>query len=146
MKISQVLKEKLNQEIYSVKADDTIETAAAKLSELRIGTLVVLSSGNDIEGIISERDIVRDLGVAGNSCLVKTVGELMTSDVKTVTPDVDTRTAAKIMTKGRFRHLPVVDGGKLIGVISIGDVVNARLNEMESENQALNDMITGAAF
>lgn len=146
MKISQVLSSKPSQEIYMVKPSDTVEAAAAKLSQLRIGSLIVSNDGNKIEGIISERDIVRDLGVTGASCLSKAVSELMTADVKTVTSEVDTRTAAKIMTQGRFRHLPVVDDGKLVGVISIGDVVNARLNEVEQENRVLSEMIGGSTY
>ncbi len=146
MKIAQVLESKPVQDIYYVSQNQSIEEAAERLSTLRIGSLIVSEDGNKIDGIISERDIVRDLGVAGSQCLRKPVSELMTKEVKTVTSEVDTATAAKIMTMGRFRHLPVVDGGELKGVISIGDVVSARLKEVENENQALSEMIAGSTY
>ncbi len=146
MKIRHILDAKPIQNVETIGAEDLVSDAASKLSQLRIGSLLVSDDGNAIEGILSERDIVRDLGVSGASCMDKTVSEIMTAKVKTVTSDTEARMAVKIMSEGRFRHLPVVDDGKLIGMISIGDVVSARLKEIEVENMALNDMITGAAF
>ncbi len=146
MKVSQIIQDKAIQEIHSVTRDDSIEDAAQKLSVLRIGSLLVSSDGNTIDGILSERDIVRDLGVSGSSCLKKRVEELMTKDVKTVSSDTETKTAMRVMSEGRFRHLPVVDDGKLLGMISIGDVVSTRLKEIQNENSALTDMISGATY
>lgn len=146
MKVAQIIQEKAIQELHSVKKDDSIELAAQKLSALRIGSLLVSPDGNKIDGILSERDIVRDLGVSGSSCLKKKVEELMTKDVKTVNSETETKQAMRIMSDGRFRHLPVVDDGKLIGMISIGDVVSTRLKEMQNENIALTDMISGTTY
>ena len=147
MRVSQILDDKATNNILSIKPDQTIADAAGMLSTHRIGSLVVSKDGGEtLVGILSERDIVRRLGVMGPECMNLAVSELMTAEVKTIEPEMSAQNALEIMSEGRFRHLPVVEGDKLIGLISIGDVVSARLKQMEIENSAMNDMISGNAF
>ncbi len=146
LKLSQVIESKDNQNIHVIGKNADISEAAELISRLGIGSLVVSSDGSKIEGILSERDIVRDLGASGAACLKKKVSELMTEKVQTLDGDADTKDAMRAMSKGGFRHLPVTSNGDLIGMISIRDVVSARLREMELENSALTDMISGAAY
>lgn len=147
MRIEQILSSKPNTTIHHVTPEQSIAEAAGELSVKRIGSLVVSSDGGKtLVGILSERDIVRRLGAEGPNCLHMKVSELMTSQVKTITSKETAQNALEIMSEGRFRHLPVVDDGTLIGLISIGDVVSARLKQMEQENNAMNDMISGNAF
>lgn len=146
MKLSQVIESKQNQKIHTITKDTKISEAAAMLSSLRIGSLLVSADGESIDGILSERDIVRDLGVTGAACLDKPVSEIMTEKVQTLEGDADTKDAMRVMSKGGFRHLPVTNNGKLLGLISVRDVVSSRLQEMELENSALTDMISGATY
>lgn len=147
MLVTQMLKVK-NQTADSVgriEANATIADACALLSSRRIGALVV--SGEDLmpEGMISERDIVRELGIRGSAVLDMKVAELMTSEVETCRTGDDAMEVLDRMTRGRFRHLPVVDdGGKMIGLVSIGDAVAGRLAELKAEAEALTGMIMGA--
>ena len=96
-----------------------------------------------MQGILSERDIVREIGKRGVACMSDKVRELMTDKVQACSPEDTTKAMMVKMTEGRFRHLPVLDGDKLIGVISIGDVVATRIKEVERENAAMADMIAG---
>lgn len=121
----------------------SLADAVAQLRDQRIGSLVVSSDGRAIEGIISERDVVRALASHGASSLGRSVGSIMSTDVITCGPADDVEHLMRLMTEQRFRHLPVVDDrGDLAGIVSIGDVVKHRLGELESENQALFDYIT----
>ncbi len=129
--------------VISVTPDAKVADVAQLLSSKRIGTVVVSSDGNALDGILSERDIVRELGKRGAGCLNETVDGMMTSKLVTCTPQDTADGVLKMMTDGRFRHLPVVDDGKLIGLISIGDVVKARLAELSMEKDALQGMIMG---
>ncbi len=114
------------------------------LGERRIGALVVSGDGKGIEGIISERDIVRAVSQAGAACLEASVGSTMSTNVVTCALGDGVDQLMSLMTERRIRHLPVVDDhGFLAGIISIGDVVKARLTELEHENQALADYISG---
>ena len=143
MLVSQILASKPVTGVLTAAPDDTIADVARVLSEKRIGALIVSNSGTDVAGIISERDIVRELGKSGDSCLKNTVSQLMTHAVIACSPGDSAVSVLERMTEGRFRHMPVVQEGKLTGVISIGDVVKARINEVESENSALTDLISG---
>jgi CBS domain-containing protein len=105
--------------------------------------LVVSASGNDIAGIISERDIVRALGQKAGGCLSMPVSGLMTKAVETCAPSDTADSLLERMTTGRFRHLPVVEDGRMVGLLSIGDVVKARVTEIERENAAMADMLSG---
>jgi CBS domain-containing protein len=105
--------------------------------------LVISKDGSTLDGILSERDIVRELGRRGPSCLSETVADLMTSKIITCTKDETADSVLEKMTQGRFRHMPVVDGAAMVGLISIGDVVKARLSELAMEKDALEGMIMG---
>ncbi len=143
MIVSQILKTKANVGVISVKPDAPVADAVELLSQKRIGTVVVSSDGTALDGILSERDIVREMGKRGTACLDEPVKNLMTSRLVTCTPADSADAVLEMMTNGRFRHLPVMDGGDMIGLISIGDVVKARLAELSMEKDALEGMIMG---
>lgn len=143
MLVSQILKTKSDDAVFTSPPTMLISEAAKMLSEKRIGTLVISKNGKTPDGILSERDIVRELGVQGGKCLTMTVDKLMTS--KLVTCSLDDRADAilQTMTNGRFRHMPVLKDGELVGLVSLGDVVKARLMELSMEKDALQGMIMG---
>lgn len=143
MLVSQILKSKADDSVVTALPSLTIGQAAQMLSERRIGTLIISRDGHAPDGIVSERDIVRQLGRAGAACLTEPVSSIMTA--KLVTCDRDMRADAVLeqMTDGRFRHMPVLEEGQLVGLISLGDVVKARLTELAMEKDALEGMIRG---
>ena len=143
MLVSQILKSKASDRVLTIRPDATVAEAARVLSECRIGSLVVSSDGRRAEGIISERDIVREMGKRGVGCFEEKVHEMMTTDVVTCARSDQADDVLVKMTQGRFRHLPVVEDGEMVGLISIGDVVKARLSELSMEKDALEGMITG---
>lgn len=143
MLVSKILETKPEGGVISVKPDMTVGDAAKLLSEKRIGTLVVSADGTALDGILSERDIVHALGASGSGCLSDKVSDLMTSKIITCGPTDQADGVLGKMTDGRFRHMPVMDDGKMIGLISIGDVVKARLAELSMEKDALQGMIMG---
>lgn len=143
MLVSQILKTKADDSVTTVKPDMLIADAAKMLSDKRIGTLVISSDGKSPDGILSERDIVRELGRQGGACLNMTVESLMTRELVTCTKDQLADAILSKMTEGRFRHMPVLEDGALIGLISLGDVVKARLMELSMEKDALEGMIMG---
>jgi CBS domain-containing protein len=143
MIVAQILKSKVDIGVVSVKPTDTVNAAVALLSEKRIGTVVVSADGSTLDGILSERDIVRELGKRGEGCLRGPVADLMTARLVTCTTGDSADQVLEMMTNGRFRHLPVMEDGKMIGLISIGDVVKARLSELSMEKDALEGMIMG---
>ena len=143
MLVSQILKSKTDDTVVTVPPSTTVAAAAAILSTRRIGALVVSTDGRTLAGIVSERDIVRELGRRGVGCLTETVGEIMTTNVVTCTRQDRADDMLQLMTDGRFRHLPVVNGTEMVGLISIGDVVKARLSELSMEKDALEGMIKG---
>lgn len=143
MIVSQILKSKPEMGVVSVKPSDTVSDAARLLSENRIGTVVVSADGQSLDGILSERDIVRELGKRGQGCLGDQVQDLMTKKLVTCSPSNTAIEVLEMMTEGRFRHLPVMDDGKMVGLISIGDAVKARLAELSMEKDALEGMIMG---
>ncbi|RMD88759.1 MAG: CBS domain-containing protein [Alphaproteobacteria bacterium] len=143
MLVKQILKAKGDQSVATVPPGTPVSEAARILSEKRIGALVVSADGERPEGIISERDIVRELGRSGDACLRTTVDKIMTANIVTCSPEEKADAILARMTEGRFRHLPVVEGDRMIGLISIGDVVKARLDELAMEKEALEGMIMG---
>ncbi|HVG49186.1 MAG TPA: CBS domain-containing protein [Rubellimicrobium sp.] len=143
MLVSQILKSKDSERVLTIRPDATVAEAARILSECRIGSLVVSADGRRAEGIISERDIVREMGKRGVGCFGEQVKEMMTADVVTCARADDVIDILTKMTEGRFRHIPVVENDELVGLISIGDVVKARLAELSMEKDALEGMITG---
>ncbi|MDW3221939.1 MAG: CBS domain-containing protein [Paracoccaceae bacterium] len=143
MLVSQILKTKLQQDVVTVSPTLSIAEAARILSEKRIGTVVVSRDGNTADGILSERDIVREIGARGAGCLTHTVETLMTTKLVTCGQEDAADSVLQQMTDGRFRHMPVLNAGTLIGVISLGDVVKAKLLELAMEKDALEGMIMG---
>lgn len=143
MIVKQILKSKGSASIETIAPDASVAEAAAILDKRRIGALVVSRTGEDIDGIISERDIVRALARKGGGCLDMKVSELMTGDVVSCAPDESANSVLERMTRGRFRHMPVVENGGMVGLVSIGDVVKARIAEIEQENQAMASIIGG---
>lgn len=143
MIVSQMLKSKDNVGVVSVKPTDTVTEAVKLLSAKRIGTVVVSADGATLDGILSERDIVREMGKRGTACLDDPVSTMMTSKLTTCSPSDTALGVLEVMTNGRFRHLPVMDDGKMVGLISIGDAVKGRLAELAMEKDALEGMIMG---
>lgn len=143
MLVSQILKSKADDAVVTVPPGMKVAEAARMLSEKRIGTVLISSDGKSADGILSERDIVRQLGKQGAACLDRDVSDLMTSKLVTCTREDRADAILQQMTDGRFRHMPVIEGGALVGLISLGDVVKARLTELSMEKQALEGMIMG---
>ena len=143
MIVRQILSRKSIEGVETIAPSETVSEAARRLSERRIGALIVSGDGARVDGILSERDIVRELGRRGPACLTDRVEDLMTRDVSACDLGDKAEQVLSKMTGGRFRHMPVVEDGRLIGVISIGDVVEARLSEVVVEKNALEDMIRG---
>lgn len=143
MLVHQILKSKSTQGVVTVPPKMPISEVAEILSARRFGALIVSSDGETALGILSERDIVRELGKRGAGCLTDTVADLMTRKLISCSPDETADSVLEKMTDGRFRHMPVVQDGKMVGLISIGDVVKARLAELSMEKDALEGMIMG---
>lgn len=143
MLVRQILRSKADDTVLTVSPDSTVAAAAALLSERRIGAVVVSADGETPLGILSERDIVREIGRRGATCLSETVAGMMTADPVSCTRHDHADAVLETMTQGRFRHLPVVEEGRMVGLISIGDVVKARLAELAMEKDALEGMIMG---
>ena len=144
MLIGQILAGK-GREVVSTRPDSTIAEVARLLKARRIGAVVVTDAGGELCGIISERDLARGLADHGADLLDMRVSQLMTADVVTCSPDDGIGQLMHTMTERRFRHLPVVQDGEMVGIISIGDVVKYRLQELEAETHMLHDYISGGA-
>ena len=144
MKVKDLLTTK-GDKVATTSSDATIDTVLHRLKLEGVGALVVSDDGKAVNGIISERDIVRGLPDHGAALLTMTVSELMTQNVKTCGPDATVQDIMGEMTRSRFRHMPVVAEGELRGIISIGDVVKNRLEELETETHVLRDYIVGRA-
>lgn len=129
--------------LFWVAPEDTVATAVGKLRDHRIGALPVKSPQGELVGILSERDIVRRLADAPDSTMSMPVADLMSTDVQTASPDDTLVQVLRKMTDGRFRHLPVVEAGQMIAMLSIGDVVNYRLTTLEYEALQLKQLIVG---
>ena len=129
--------------IISIDPGSSLQQAAALLAERRIGCVPVIEEG-EVVGMLSERDIVRAVGEYGPDAFNRSVRELMTSQVIAITSDLPVISALSLMTQRRIRHLPVVEGGELIGFISIGDLVKYRIDRIEAEAAAMRDYIQSA--
>ena len=143
MLVHQVLAGKALAGVVSLPRSTKVADAARVLSEKKIGTVLISDDGTTADGILSERDIVRELARVGSGCLEQSVDGFMTRTVVTCAPDANAQTVMAQMTEGRFRHMPVVEDGKVIGVISLGDVVKAELQRIAMEKDALEGMIMG---
>jgi CBS domain-containing protein len=144
MLIAQILAGK-GREVVSTRPDATIAEVAGLLKARRIGAVVVTDADGQLCGIISERDLARGLADHGADLLDMRVSQLMTADVVTCSPEDGIGQLMQTMTERRFRHLPVVQDGRMVGIISIGDVVKHRLQELEAEASLLHDYIAGGA-
>lgn len=143
MLVSQILKLKPIGDIATIAPEASLAEAAKQLSSRRIGCLVVSQDGSHVAGMLSERDIVREIGKHGPAVLGQPVSAVMTRSVVTCRSEDRAADVASRMTEGRFRHMPVLDGDRMTGLISIGDVVKARLSELAMEKAALEGMIMG---
>jgi CBS domain-containing protein len=142
MRISDVLRVKGDQ-VVTVTPDTDVAGLLSVLSEHGIGAVVVSADGTEIAGIVSERDIVRALAARGAAVLSEPVTRIATAQVRTVSPEASLEEVERLMTEGRFRHVPVLVDGALGGVVSIGDVVKNRIDELETERSSLAGYITG---
>jgi len=143
MTVKTILSSK-GRDVTTIEPNATLEAAIALLAQRRIGALVVLGPGSRVIGILSERDIVRVLAAEGAAALNAPLAQVMTRKVSTCSETDTVSTIMEQMTTGKFRHVPVVDQDRLIGIVSIGDVVKHRLKEMERESEALRDYIQTA--
>jgi len=143
MLVSQILKSKSDDGVVTVPPGSSVAKVAEVLSARRIGAIVVSVDGKTMLGIVSERDIVRELGRRGAACLSDSVESIMTARVVTCTRADRTTDVMQKMTDGRFRHMPVMEGDQMVGLVSIGDVVKARLSQLSMEKDALEGMIKG---
>jgi CBS domain-containing protein len=143
MFVSDIISQKGNS-VFSVKATASVAQVAQDLTELRIGSVLVFEADNRIAGIVSERDLVRALARHGANAMELEARNVMTTDVVTCDPDDSIDHVMETMTHGRFRHLPVVRHGELLGLVSIGDVVKARLEETKHETEALKAYIVAS--
>ena len=127
--------------IISLTPDDKVEKAVELLAKHRIGAVIVLNGSGAVKGILSERDVVRDIAREGPGILEEKVAKSMTGKVLSCTKDDSVNHVMEIMTDNRFRHLPVTDGGKLVGIISIGDVVKRKIEQAEQEARDMREYI-----
>lgn len=140
MLIGTILRDK-GSDVMTVAPEATVRELLAKLAEHNIGAVVVSSDGVTIAGIVSERDVVRRLHDRGAEVLEEPVSSIMTAEVRTVSPGSNVDELRRTMTTHRFRHLPVVENGRLVGIVSIGDVVKSAIEELETEKASLVDYL-----
>jgi CBS domain-containing protein len=140
MTVQHILAEK-GTGVVTIGPDLSLADASKLLVEKKIGAVVVSGDGETVDGIISERDIIRALAKEGAAALEMTVAHYMTADVVTCGKSADMDHLMQVMTHGKFRHIPVVENGRLVGIVSIGDVVKQRLAEIENEHRALKEYI-----
>jgi CBS domain-containing protein len=140
MRIADVLRNKGN-DVATVGPEATVTVLLAELAAHNVGALPVVDGGQ-LVGIVSERDVVRRLHAGGSDLLERPVSEIMTTSITTCSPGDAVTDLARIMTDRRFRHMPVVEDGALIGIVSIGDLVKARIDLLESEREQLQSYIS----
>ncbi|QYK39812.1 MAG: CBS domain-containing protein [Paracoccaceae bacterium] len=143
MLVQQILKSKSDDGVVTVAPGTTLAKAVELLSARRIGAVIVSADGKRVAGILSERDVVRELGRRGAVCLSDQVDDVMTARIIGCRVTDTAEDVMQKMTDGRFRHMPVMEGDEMVGLISIGDVVKARLGELAMEKDALEGMIKG---
>jgi CBS domain-containing protein len=143
MTVARILREK-GRDVLTTQPHRTMREVAALLAARGVGAVVVSDATMGVLGIVSERDIVRAVGNGGASTLEEPVSKHMTSKVTTVTEGASIDHIMQIMTDGRFRHLPVVEAGRLVGIVSIGDIVKRHVDAIDSERRALREYIASA--
>ncbi|MGF1661864.1 MAG: CBS domain-containing protein [Kineosporiaceae bacterium] len=136
MRISDILRRK-GRDVATIDPQETVRALVDRLAEFRVGALVVTDDGRHVAGIVSERDVVRGLGASGAALLDAPVASIMTSEVHTCEPSATTEELMRLMTDRRIRHVPVVEGEILTGIVSIGDVVKNRIDELQDERDQL---------
>ena len=144
MTVASILKHKGHYVVH-VGPDATIAEVARQFAARGIGAMLVCDAGSHLLGIISERDVVRSLAAHGAETLDKTASDLMTREIITATERTSVPEAMEMMTTGRFRHLPVMEDGRVTGIVSIGDIVKARMMQQEQEVDSLKAYVAGAA-
>ena len=142
MTIASIL-ESRDSQVISCTATDSVQTAAGLLAERRIGALPVLA-GDEIAGIFSERDLLYSVAREGERALSRTVGDVMTSPPITIEVGTSVLRALSLMTRRRIRHLPVMDGQRMVGFVSIGDLIKFRMDQIESEADQMREYIASA--
>jgi CBS domain-containing protein len=142
MRVREILSAKSIGEVFTIRPDATAAELLTTLADLNIGALVVSTDGSHMEGIVSERDIVRKLRNFDQPASV-TVGEIMTTDVRVCEPDDTLDELMGVMTEYRVRHVPVLDGDVLVGLLSIGDAVKSRMDQLEFERDQLTHYLHG---
>lgn len=143
MTVALILKSK-GSDVISVKPDNALSSVIETLSSKRIGAVLVLHDDQRVAGVLSERDVVRALAKHGADALAMPASSFMTAEVVSARPSDSIGRVMEKMTHGRFRHLPILDDGHLVGIVSIGDVVKKRIDEAEHEAQALREYVTQA--
>lgn len=136
MRISDVIRRK-GDEVVTLRSDATVTRLLEVLEQNHIGAVVVSDDGSTVSGIVSERDVVRHLHTQGVGVLDQPVATIMTSDVHTCSPQDGIEDLAHVMTERRFRHIPVVVDGALVAIVSIGDIVKGRIDELQTERDHL---------
>ena len=144
MTVAAILKHK-GTEVARAAPDDSVAEVVRQLARRRIGAMPVCDAAGRLCGILSERDVVHALAAHGPAALDRPAAALMTAAVQTATRDTTVEEAMELMTHGRFRHLPVVEQGRLVGIVSIGDIVKARMTQQQTEVESLKAYVTGAA-
>ena len=139
MNVASILKAKGGR-VMTVRPTETVQNAAAKLRLEGVGALIVSHNGETLDGIITERDITKGFAVDGADLTTKHVWDLMQTGVLTCKPQDDIAHVARVMTNRRLRHMPVTDGTRLVGILSIGDILKIRLDEVELEARVMQDM------
>ena len=143
MSVEHILTKK-GRDVVTISPDQTLADAAHILSHHRIGAIVIVDGSGMVLGILSERDVVRAVADSGGSALDTPISSRMTKEVVTCAAATGIDDLMEIMTTGKFRHVPVVEGGRLAGIVSIGDVVKHRLADIEAEQRAMRDYIATA--
>jgi CBS domain-containing protein len=143
MTVSVILAGK-GRDVTTIEPNATLSAAVGMLAEKRIGALLILGADHRVVGVLSERDIVRALAERGAEALGEPVSRTMTRNVSTCTEKETISSIMERMTEGKFRHVPVVEQGRLVGIVSIGDVVKHRVREMEQDSAAMHDYILSA--
>jgi CBS domain-containing protein len=142
MKVASILEGK-GHHVETTSPDDTVASVAHRLAALGIGALVVSSDGTNVDGVISEREITRGLVKFGAEIVNRRVSQVMVRAVPVCSPDDTVKDVMAVMTRTRHRHVPVVEGGRLCGIVSIGDLVKHRVDEIELEANVLRDAYLG---
>jgi CBS domain-containing protein len=136
MRISDILRRK-GRDVATIGTQETVRALVDRLAEFRVGALVVTDDGHRVDGIVSERDVVRGLGTSGVALLDEPVASIMTSEVHTCGLSATVEELMRLMTDRRIRHVPVVEDDVLTGIVSIGDVVKHRIDELQDERDQL---------